>query len=424
MPPPVSTIDADLEMVQRKIRALADEVNTAEAMKALVVPSVDNDRLPAGLEQSIGALKDTAGAMRDRPMVPPPVTGRASRQSGSTDPSIPTSNQTAIPANVPLSAHTSTPNGLPADLFIPTTAQTIASSAPQAQPESRAPRSAPEAGPMPFDPDAFEMLARAAAPPPTAISPRVTALTHAINQGRMDVFLAPIVGLESYDVRHYEVVVRLKSETGSYVTDQDETLELAGPGMLSLFDAARLTRASIVADRLDVRGKAGSLLSQVTSASMTDSDFLETFARIYEQRGTISGQLVLTFRQRDIEEMPAGAWQALNDMQAFGFRFALDKVEHLSMDFADLARRGFAFIKLPASAFLQGIPARDHFVPPHDLCKHLAGAGLTLIVETIDQEDVRARVFGFGALLGQGQLFGGARQVSLDAPRANHTEAA
>jgi cyclic-di-GMP phosphodiesterase TipF (flagellum assembly factor) len=40
--------------------------------------------------------------------------------------------------------------------------------------------------------------------------------------------------------------------------------------------------------------------------------------------------------------------------------------------------------------------------------------GLTLVVEHIDDQDKLARVFGFGVLLGQGQLFGGARPVRAD----------
>ena len=344
--------------------------------------------------------------------------------------------------------------GLPADLFIPTTAQTIAVSQPAADethfasdrgfesggtvPEIGANpgESAPDAGPVatgvapqsepqPFDPDAFERLVMATAPVPAAINPEVAALSHAVEQGRMDVYLTPIVGLDTYEVRHYEVTVRVKSESGTYLDNQDRTLELAGPGMLALFDAARLTRTSIVADRLDARGKTGSLLSKVTGASMTDGDFLETFARIYETRSTIANQLVLTFSQADVERLTPGAWQALGDMQAFGFRFALDRIEHLDMDFAGLAGRGFAFVKLPASALVEGVPSRDRFIEPHEACKQLAGAGLTLVAETIDDEALRARVFGFGGLLGRGQLFGGARHIGVDpVPGGNRSEAA
>ncbi len=144
---------------------------------------------------------------------------------------------------------------------------------------------------------------------------------------------------------------------------------------------------------------------------------------VFEERDRISNQLVLTFSQADLEQFAPSAWQALSDMHAFGFRFALSKIDHVDMDFAALAKRGFAFLRLEASALTHGLPARDRFVEANELCQLLAGAGMTLVADTIDDESVRARVFGFGILFGQGRLFGGARQVKLD-PLPRGTSAA
>ena len=135
---------------------------------------------------------------------------------------------------------------------------------------------------------------------------------------------------------------------------------------------------------------------------------------MFEERDRISNQLVLTFTQADLEQFTPSAWQALGDMQAFGFRFALSKIDHVAMDFASLAQRGFAFLRLEANALMHGLPARDRFIEADELCRYLAGAGMTLVADTIDDEAIRARVFGFGVLFGQGRLFGGARQVKLD----------
>jgi cyclic-di-GMP phosphodiesterase, flagellum assembly factor TipF len=170
----------------------------------------------------------------------------------------------------------------------------------------------------------------------------------------------------------------------------------------------------MLAQRLDAHNKAGSLLSAVNGPSITNAEFLEAFARVYEERDRISNQLVLTFTQADVEQFSSSAWQALSDMHAFGFRFALSSIDHVAMDFASLASRGFAFLRLDANALLKGLPSRERFIGPDELCQHLAGAGMTLVADTIDDEAIRARVFGFGVLFGQGRLFGGARQVKLD----------
>jgi cyclic-di-GMP phosphodiesterase TipF (flagellum assembly factor) len=72
--------------------------------------------------------------------------------------------------------------------------------------------------------------------------------------------------------------------------------------------------------------------------------------------------------------------------------------------------------------FLQGLPAPHGFVPAADLCRHLSGLGFTLIVSRIAEERELVKVLGFGALLGQGRLFGGPRPIRQD--RAAHRPSA
>jgi cyclic-di-GMP phosphodiesterase TipF (flagellum assembly factor) len=102
-------------------------------------------------------------------------------------------------------------------------------------------------------------------------------------------------------------------------------------------------------------------------------------------------------------------------MRDLGFRFALQAVTDLDMDFDSLKTKGFSFVKLDADVFLEGMPAPGGPLPAADICRHLAELGLTLIVGGIDDETKLARIFGFGALLGQGQMFGGPRPVKAEA---------
>ena len=94
-----------------------------------------------------------------------------------------------------------------------------------------------------------------------------------------------------------------------------------------------------------------------------------------------------------------------------GFRFALEDVTDLDMDFAALKEMGFAFVELDAPVFLDGLPAAAGRVPASDLCRHLADFGLSLIVGRIEDDWLLARILGFGVLFGKGALFGGPRLV-------------
>jgi len=260
--------------------------------------------------------------------------------------------------------------------------------------------------------------------PHAAAPARIAALAEALSAGRIDVLLEPIVGLEDEQARHYEVTIRLRGSAGDALDCESNATEIRGTGLLPLFDCARMARTANLARRLEERGKGGSVFSAYSSESLTDDRFLGSMAEQIHQRSVIAAQLVLTFAQSDVRGFAAPEWESLADMREFGFRFALSSVTDLGMDFEALVKAGFAFVKLDADVFLDGLPAPGGAaVPANDICRHLARLGLTLVVERIDDEAKRARIFGFGALFGQGQLFGGKRPVKAAASGASHAAA-
>jgi cyclic-di-GMP phosphodiesterase TipF (flagellum assembly factor) len=103
--------------------------------------------------------------------------------------------------------------------------------------------------------------------------------------------------------------------------------------------------------------------------------------------------------------------RSLEELKDLGFRFAMEGVTDLDMDFDRLVQSGFVFAKLDADVFVAGLPAPDGPIPASDICRFLAEAGLTLIVQSIESERQLGEILGFGALYGQGALFGGPRPV-------------
>jgi cyclic-di-GMP phosphodiesterase TipF (flagellum assembly factor) len=269
-----------------------------------------------------------------------------------------------------------------------------------------------------------------AAPDPRAWAPApgtsasVRAIAGAIMAGRIDVALEPIMSLEDQRTRHYEVSIRLRSETGEHLNPNGDGVELRGTGLLPLFDCANVTRTAAMARRLEERGKPGSLFSAFNGESLSDDRFLGGLAETLHQRASFATQLILAFTQSDVRDFSPSEWDTLADMRSLGFRFALSAVTDLDMDFEALVEAGFTFVKLGADVFLKGLPTSGGHIPASDVCRHLAKLGLTLVVERIDSEEKLARLFGFGVLLGQGHLFGGPRPVkSLAVPVAGEAAA-
>jgi cyclic-di-GMP phosphodiesterase TipF (flagellum assembly factor) len=259
-----------------------------------------------------------------------------------------------------------------------------------------------------------------AGPPPSSVAlahARLVEIASAVTAARLDVYLEPILGLSDLRARHYEVSVRLRSESGASIASEEFTPVARGTGLLPLIDAMRVSRSARVAVHLSDRRVAGSLFSQITGESLASNRFLRDFTDTYHQSGTIAERLVLSFAQSDVRGFAAPQWATLKELMDLGFRFALEDVSDLDMDFEALTAAGFAFAKFDARVFLEGLPAQGGLIPAADLCRYLAHLGLTLIIGRIDDEEQLAKVLGFGALFGQGTLFGAPRPVKAEVLR-------
>lgn len=242
-------------------------------------------------------------------------------------------------------------------------------------------------------------------------------VAEAVEAKRMDVVLDPILGLSDRRARHFELSVKLLTDEGESLEEEHYFQTAAGTGLLGRIDGEKLSRAADVLQRLRARGSSASLFSTVAGESLADENFATAFATVLEAEEDHASRLVLTFQQAEARNFTDAHWRAISDMSRIGLKFALTGVTDLDMDFEAMKRHGFDFIKLDAQVFLEGLPAPTGTIPAADICRHLASMGLGLIVGGIVAENDLARILGFGALLGQGALFGGPRSVELERQR-------
>lgn len=244
---------------------------------------------------------------------------------------------------------------------------------------------------------------------------RLQSIKDALVAGRIDVLLEPILTLKDRKPRHFEVSLLLKDENGDILDLPRYHDGEGGRSILPIVDRVNIERTSQVALRLECRGRQGALFSSISGQSLAADKFLDGVTNAYRAREGFAGQLVMTFTQADVRAFGEREWANLADLADLGFRYAIGSITDLDMDFAELKASGFDFAKLDASVFLDGLMAGETRVPARDICRHLADIGLTLIVGRIDDEQVAARIFGFGVLFGQGSMFGGPRPVKRGA---------
>ncbi len=315
------------------------------------------------------------------------------------------------------------PDGTEAPSFKETADKLAAKPLPELKPPPLPPVSP---GPKAPAPQFAPTMVEAATPPavatdapeaPPSATAKLAAIADALSDEHLEVCLETINDLEDYRAQHYEVTVRLQLNGGEILDNDAFIAETRGTGLLPLLEAVKVSSTKRLAVQMMRRGRTGEFFSAVDGEALTDRQFSEDVDTIIGGDPALASRLVLAFSQADVRSLTPAQSFTLDSIAALGFRFSIEDISDLDMDFELLARRGFVFAKLDADVFLGGLPIGTTKVPAQDICQHLAKAGMSLIVGKIHDETARAKIMGFGAVLGQGLLFGTPRPVRADVLR-------
>ncbi len=99
-----------------------------------------------------------------------------------------------------------------------------------------------------------------------------------------------------------------------------------------------------------------------------------------------------------------GVVRTLERVAGMGFRFSLDQVTDLNMDFAALARHRVKYLKIDAGMLLSQIRGtRSDF---RELKAELNRFGIDLVAEKVEDEATLVELLDYPISFGQGYLFG------------------
>lgn len=240
----------------------------------------------------------------------------------------------------------------------------------------------------------------------------------AIEANRVDLYLQPIVTLPQRRVRHYEAVVRLRTEEGDALTAADFGAAAHAGGLMPRLDNLVVRRCAEVAQRLAARNRDLGLFCDVCAASLTDGEFFAQVSALIESNRALAPVLVLELPQEAVRSIGPLEAESLAALAELGLRFSLDRVVDLRLDPRDLAARGFRFVKVSAALLLdQGSHAATD-IHPADLSPLLARFGIDLIAEGVGSESTVVDLLDYELRLAQGALFSPPRPVRPQALQA------
>ncbi len=254
--------------------------------------------------------------------------------------------------------------------------------------------------------------------------PLIDELRQSIESNRIELYLQPIMTLPQRRVRYYEALTRLRNESGDLLLPKDYLSLAESAGIMSVIDNVMLYRSVQVLRRLAERSSARGVFCNISVHSLLDPEFFPEFISFMEQNLALTESLYFEFSQTMIEHCGAVEKESLSALSTLGFRFSMDQVTNLDLDYQAMQDRGFHFMKIDADLLLRGMNKANAQIHAADMRSYLERFGIQLIVSKIEEERDLTSVQDFSVKLGQGFLFSEPRPVRPEIFGTDDEEAA
>jgi cyclic-di-GMP phosphodiesterase, flagellum assembly factor TipF len=240
---------------------------------------------------------------------------------------------------------------------------------------------------------------------------RMGAIVQAFETDRLELHLQPIVALPQRKVRFYEAFARLRLADDTVLVPAEFMPVLERLSRVSELDRRMLERAISIARHLVSRGSEAIVSVNLSSRSIEEPGFLRSVARVIDAAPDVAGKVVLELPQhcwRSLDIEKAGALAGLRDK---GVPFALDHATDLRIDPIALADRGVRFVKIAADLLANADQKDGLDIELGDLAAVLRRAGIQLIAERVEREEIVPDLIDLDVPLAQGFVFAPPRVV-------------
>jgi cyclic-di-GMP phosphodiesterase TipF (flagellum assembly factor) len=241
----------------------------------------------------------------------------------------------------------------------------------------------------------------------------------ALAENRVDLYLQPTVSLPQRRTVFYESFSRLRDESGRVMMPA-EYLAVAEPeGLVTAIDNLLLFRCVQIVRRLAKQDRKVAIFCNVSIASLADETFFPQFLELLAANRDLAGALIFELGQAAFDARGAIEARNMAKLADLGFRFSLDKVTDLDLDYQDLARSDVKFVKITAQALLDELVEVDGRLvlkalpdlAAEDFAALTRRYGLEIIAEKVESERQIVDILELDIAYGQGHLFGEPRPI-------------
>lgn len=237
----------------------------------------------------------------------------------------------------------------------------------------------------------------------------------ALEDGRVDLHLQPIVSLPQRRVAFYEGFTRLREADGTLIPPADFMETARRAGMLGILDNMLLFRCVQIVRRLSERDRRVGVFCNISPNSLTDPQFFPHFLSFMEENRDLSGALIFEIPADRFENRSRELRTAMEKLTALGFRFSIDHAHDIALDLPRLQEAGVRFVKVGGRDLIGQLRDPSGPRPVSNIQRRLAGEevaavcsrfGVTLIAEKIEEEASVVDILEYDIPFGQGHVFG------------------
>ncbi|MGV9005105.1 MAG: EAL domain-containing protein [Brevundimonas sp.] len=241
----------------------------------------------------------------------------------------------------------------------------------------------------------------------------------ALRENRVDLYLQPVVSLPQRRTIFYESFTRLRDSTDRVMMPAEYLSAAEGEGLVPAIDNLLLFRCAQIVRRLAKQDRKVGVFCNVALTSLGDETFFPQFLDFLSENRDLNQALIFELGQATFDARGAIEARNMAKLADLGFRFSIDKVQTLELDFADLQRSDVKFIKVAADLLIEQLLDLDGSAPlpsmrdirAADFAALTRRYGIELIAEKVESERQIVDILELDVAMGQGHLFGEPRAI-------------
>lgn len=246
------------------------------------------------------------------------------------------------------------------------------------------------------------------------------AVKSALEDGRVDLHLQPVVSLPQRRVAYYEGLARLRDVDGALILPADFLDAAHRANLMGFIDNMTLFRCVQVVRKLAERDRRVGVFCNVSGASLEDEQFFPAFLQYMRENRDLAGAIIFELRADRFETRSRGMRLNMDKLTALGFRFSIDHAANLALDLPRLQDAGITFVKMNGHDMLSELRNPAGLRPVSSIQRRLEGEdvsavfaryGITIIAEKLEDEASVVEILAYDIPFGQGNVFGSPRPI-------------